>query len=108
MRRAVWPLPPVPSRHARKRHNGLPRNPRGHGTRPVTGVPPDSPSGEFPTQRQRPKLWYTRLSESTSLAVLALIVGWLAFAFLATGNRDPGLAMAAFASLIVWIALRKG
>ena len=77
----------------------------------MTDKPLPETTGEFASASSASTLWYTRLSESTSLTVLALIVGWLAFGFLGTGEReyrDIGLGFAAFASLIALIAFRKG
>ena len=61
----------------------------------------------MPTSPARP--WHGRLLSTGPLVTAALITGWLSVTFLAAGSyRDIGLALAAVASGIALVTMRRG
>jgi signal transduction histidine kinase len=64
-----------------------------------------------PTRTHRvvaPRTWRTRLFTTGPLVLAALITGWLSVALLATQYRDAGMLLAAVASFIALITMRRG
>lgn len=64
-----------------------------------------------PTRTHRvvaPRTWRARLFTTGPLVLAALITGWLSVALLATQYRDAGMLLAAVASFIALITMRRG
>ncbi len=60
-----------------------------------------------PTARPR-RTWYGRFIATGPLVAYCLVAGWLSVAFLASSQRDLGLAFAAIASFVALVTMRQG